>query len=193
MPVRLGMRSSNRELDREWTQRRGVAFRVIARTGVDANGSLQVGVCIDATPWDGTDVQHAGVKGAATPVGAAAGHGFSTNGCISLMRSPPMGMGPCVSACRGWDQPGTDRVLAIRGVRTPVQTRLSGWQLRRYRPVRGARGRAPSLNWPRQRAHSITAYFFADGFCASFAQESLSVTVRLKTRCSDVLSLSTTK
>jgi hypothetical protein len=40
---------------------------------------------------------------------------------------------------------------------------------------------------------SIRGYFLPDGFCASFAQESLSVTVRLKIRCSDVLSLSKTK
>src|SRR5215469_14804034 len=40
---------------------------------------------------------------------------------------------------------------------------------------------------------SIRGYFLPDGFCASFAQESLSVTVRLKTRRSEVLSLSRTK
>ena len=40
---------------------------------------------------------------------------------------------------------------------------------------------------------SIRGYFAPDDFCASFAQESLSVTVRLKTRCSDVLSLSRPK
>src|SRR5260221_7697342 len=44
-----------------------------------------------------------------------------------------------------------------------------------------------------RHAPRVAGYFAPDGFCASFAQESLSVTVRLKTRCSDVLSLSRTK
>jgi hypothetical protein len=40
---------------------------------------------------------------------------------------------------------------------------------------------------------SLPAYFAPAGFFASFAQESFSVTVRLKTTRSDVLSLSRTK
>ena len=60
--------------------RRGVAFRVIARQGVDAADLCSYGVRIDATPGDGRVLQRVGIGGTverATPKGSRGWKCFS--------------------------------------------------------------------------------------------------------------------
>jgi hypothetical protein len=57
--------------------RRGVAFRVVARTGVDANDLCRYGTRIDATPWGERNFNTLGLKepwNVPRLKGAAAGH-----------------------------------------------------------------------------------------------------------------------
>ena len=50
-------------MDVEGERTEGVAFRVRARPRVDAKGLSRYGTPIDATPPDGTDLQHVGIEG----------------------------------------------------------------------------------------------------------------------------------
>jgi hypothetical protein len=183
LPVRLGMRNfSGPERKQNLTQRRKektgtesahltttaptrlkddgrrcVAFRVIARTRVDAGESLQVWRLdrCDALGWD--EILHAGIErtiAPATPKGSRGRSRLFNVWAIDRLRVYWRHISNA-APLRGWWSTrvnlgdGTswrDRVLAIRGLRRPVQTRMSVYQFRRCRPVHGARGRAPSLD-----------------------------------------------